>query len=335
MSYPGLTTLDNQSPDKIADEVLASSSPVYLPGFCADWPVVSAALKGLQDALDHLAQGYSGEPIRTCYLDASENGRVFYNPDVTGFNYQERRSNFLDVAKQLMDPDFRARSTVYISSTEVARCFPALSRECKIEHQASRGLVNIWIGGRSRVAAHYDAVQNLACCLAGRRKFTLFPPEQVTNLYPGPLNFAPGGREVSMVDFKAPDLEKYPRFAQAQAAAIEVELMPGDALVIPSMWWHHVEGLDDVNVLLTHWWKESPAYLGSPASALMHALLAVRDLPAPHRAAWRALFDYYVFDGTADKFEHIPEPARRYLTVPLTEQLARQLRAELQNQLRR
>jgi hypothetical protein len=86
-------------------------------------------------------------------------------------------------------------------------------------------------------------------------------------------------------------------FAAALEHAQVAELDPGDALFLPSMWWHHVEGLDPFNILMNYWWRDTPAYLGQPQDALNHAILTIRDLPAQDRAIWRDLFDHYVFSG--------------------------------------
>ena len=54
-------------------------------------------------------------------------------------------------------------------------------------------LPRIWLGNRITTPAHVDEWNNVGCVVAGRRRFTLFPPEQITNLYIGPLDFAPTG----------------------------------------------------------------------------------------------------------------------------------------------
>ena len=137
-----------------------------------------------------------------------------------------------------------------------------------------------------------------------------------------------------MVDFDAPDLAAHPRFALAMAHALTVELEPGDAIFIPSMWWHHVEGLADFNILVNYWWRRTPAWLGQPQEALNHAILAIRDLPPEDKAIWRDLFDHYVFENDGGVTDHIPESARSIL-APLTPETAGRLRAFLLRTLSR
>jgi hypothetical protein len=108
-------------------------------------------------------------------------------------------------------------------------------------------IVSIWIGNRTTASAHYDMSNNIACLRGGHRRFTLFPPDQVANLYPGPLEPTPGGQVVSMVDFAIRISIAIPRFAEALAAGQVAELEPGDVLFYPALWWHHVEALDPFN----------------------------------------------------------------------------------------
>jgi hypothetical protein len=195
-------------------------------------------------------------------------------------------------------------------------------------------LASIWIGNRSRIAAHYDLPDNIAVVAAGRRRFTLFPPEQVSNLYIGPLDFTPAGQAISLVDFARPDLERFPRFAEAMRHALVAELGPGDAIFIPSMWWHHIEALEPFNTLVNYWWRQSPPFMDTPTSTLMHALLTMRDLPRAQRHAWQELFRHYVFDSDGTEAAHIPPGARRVL-APFDEDSARALRAQVVKRLHR
>ena len=65
----------------------------------------------------------------------------------------------------------------------------------------------------------------------------------------------PAGQPVSLVDPAAPDLARFPRFVDAWARAQVAELGPGDAVLIPSLWWHAIDALDGVNVLVNYWWS--------------------------------------------------------------------------------
>ena len=112
----------------------------------------------------------------------------------------------------------------------------------------------LWIGNAARIATHNDPVDNVAVVAAGRRRFTLFPPEAELDLYMGPKHPTPAGTPVSMVHVTAPDMERFPLFAKALARALEATLSPGDAIFIPRDWFHHVEALDRFNILVNYWW---------------------------------------------------------------------------------
>ena len=118
----------------------------------------------------------------------------------------------------------------------------------------------------------------------------------------GPLDLTPAGQPITLVDIRNPDLERFPRYAEALEAAEVADLGPGDAVYIPALWWHNVEALDDFNVLVNYWWRDVPEYFESPSgNALLYALLTVKGLPPSQRRGWKALFDYLIFqsDGTA------------------------------------
>jgi len=134
------------------------------------------------------------------------------------------------------------------------------------------------------------------------------------------------------VDFNDPDYQRFPKFRQALESAQVVELEPGDAILIPSMWWHHVEALEPLNVLVNYWWRDTPRYLGGPLNVLQHAILGLRDLPPEQREVWKQLFDYYVFNPDPEHIAHIPEQARGVLN-PIDEATAKKIRTMLAQKL--
>lgn len=318
----------------LPESVLSAQHPLVLRGVCDSWPAVEACRKSARHASAYLCQFYSGMPVSAAFGAPEIDGRVFYNESVDGFNFRGANRDLRELLQDILEcADDPQPPTLYMASTDVRRWFPGFAEQnsAGLEHYSPIGF--LWLGNQTRIAAHYDFPKNLACNIAGRRRFILFPPEQVSNLYPGPLGFAPGGQEISMVDFRCPDFSRFPKFEAALAEAQEVTLNPGDALFIPGMWWHHVEGLDELNVLYSHWWRDLPAFAGSPSTALMHTLLSLGGLSPELRAAWKAMFDYYVFDAEPKRPAHIPSTARGYTQEPVNEETAAALRAELLKRL--
>ncbi|ESQ89331.1 cupin-like domain-containing protein [Asticcacaulis benevestitus] len=331
--------LEGIAPDAIPyDELLAMQSPVILKGVARDWGLVQAGSASPQNAIDKLKGFYQGRPV-TGFTGAPEiYGRFFYNDEVTALNFKAERvllDAFLDqIADHLADP---APPSFYLGSTDLDTYLPGLRAENDLDlsHPMFTSVIaSIWIGNRTTATAHFDMSHNLAVCVAGHRRFTLFPPEQVDNLYPGPLEPTPGGQVISMVDFQYPDYTRYPGFREAEAAGQVADLEPGDLLFYPAMWWHHVEALDSFNILINYWWNTTPTYMDTPMNTLLHALLSLRDRPDAEKAAWRNLFDYYVFGPAERAGAHLPEAARGNLG-PLDDMKARRLRAMLLNRLNR
>jgi hypothetical protein len=318
------------------EQVFSRETPVVLKGFAMHWPIVQAGLQSNRAACDYLLNFYQGMPVNTCVLEPNEQGRVFYNDTMTGFNFQASPRNLQQVLATLLELENQPNSHgIYVGSTEVTRFLPGFSEQNSAQLPHLNPLTSIWIGNRAKIAAHFDFPLNLAVCAVGQRRFTLFPPEQVENLYVGPMELAPGGQDISIVDITHPDVERFPKIKKALKAALVAELSAGDALFLPSMWWHHVESLTSLNVLITHWWRNSPAIYGRPTNALLHAMLSLRNLPKAQRQAWKALFDYYIFEHDEHNWDHIPDEALGILARPMSETAALKLRADLLNKLKR
>jgi hypothetical protein len=317
------------------DAVLRTAeAPFAVRGLVADWPLVQAARRSAADARAYLLSKHRDVPFAVSVGQPGKDGRLFYD-DAMGMNFRMLRAKLPEIFARMEAEEGSAEAhAIYLASIDMHEFFDGLHEANHVDLGDRACLASIWIGTRTRIAAHNDVPHNLACVAAGRRRFTLFPREQFRNLYLGPVDNTPAGRAVSMVDFHHPDFTSHPRFAEALRHAQVVELDAGDALYIPGMWWHHVEGLEPFNVLVNYWWRDTPRWLGHPQDALNHALLAIRDLPEDQREHWRDMFDYYVFGNGPEVTEHIPEHGRSIL-APLTPETASRIRGFLLRQLNR
>ena len=321
--------------DFSAMDYASITEPVILRRLVDHWPAVQAAKQNDHLLVEYISQFDKGAVVPVSAGSASLDGRVFYNSDFSGMNANRGNAKFSEVLTRVRDHGAETPAPlIYLASTDVDECMPGFRSENDLEFGDYQPVISAWIGTKTRIAAHNDLPLNIACVVAGKRRFTLFPPDQIANLYAGPFEFTPAGRPVSFIDFAKPDLARYPRFAEAMETAQVAELDAGDALFIPSMWWHHVEAFGSFNFLVNYWWRTVPSYFGTPQDVLTHAMLAIRDLPPEQKKAWQGMFDHYVFDFDPADHAHIPEPALGVL-APMTKDNARRVRATLLNRLNR
>ncbi|MDN4501519.1 cupin-like domain-containing protein [Alteromonadaceae bacterium BrNp21-10] len=333
--------LEGVSPQAIPfDDLFAQQQPVILRDLVKEWPLVQAAKGVALEAMALLEQHDSGRPLLVYKGAPAIKARFAYNDSCTGFNFKSEKSTiaaaFAHIREQLAQEE---HDYLYINSLKFNDGFPELSRQHQLnfnhpEFENNQPVAKIWLGTESIAAAHFDQPKNLACCVQGKRRFTLFAPDQVHNLYPGPLSPTPGGQVVTMADLNAPDFEKFPRLQQALDNAYIADLEPGDALYYPSMWWHQVQAYDRFNIMVNFWWMAAEPHLGNPMDALMHCMLSVRDRPLAEQQAWRELFNYYIFDDAQQVRQHLPVESQGAL-APMDDTMARRMRSLLLNNLNR
>ena len=309
--------------------------PAVLRGVAADWPAVGAARRSDDDLIAYLRRFRADRQVAAIVGAPEIEGRFFYTDDFRSLNFQRGMSpldSFLD--RLLRDRENPRPYAIAVQSEEVLTLLPGFENENRTDLVDGNVVPRAWIGNRIRVAPHYDLMENIGVVVAGRRRFMLFPPDQLKNLYVGPFELTPAGTPVSIVDTHNPDLDRFPRFAEALERAQVAELEPGDAIYIPFHWWHGVDSLEPVNLFINYWWNDARADAGNPYDALLHALYAIKTLPAEQRSVWRMVFDHYVFALDGDPVEHLPQSARGLLGEPTQEQLGR-MRATLRQLLHR
>jgi len=289
-------------------DVASSNKPAVIRSLVKDWPIVLQSSESPEATCQYLQQMDNGTAVYTIAAPATASGRFFYSDDLRDVNFKRGQVPLQQVLGQLLaqNSDAAPAHSIAVQALPVRDVLPQFEKDNPVSLIDPAVPPTMWIGNRGFVAPHYDIHMNLACVAAGRRRFVLFPPEQIANLYPGPVLNAPGGVPISLVDPWDPDLDRFPRFAEAMAVAQETLLEPGDALYIPSLWWHGVASLEHVNVLVNYWWGGASESGISPNDSLLHGMLAIAKLGDSQRQAWRSFFDYYVFRSGADPVEHLP-----------------------------
>jgi len=320
-----------------ARDIATRYNPAVLRGLVADWPAVERARESPAAFCAYLEGFDSGAAVDVLRVPPRARGRIDYNDAMTGFNFSRDKATISSVTAKLLGyARFENRPAIAVQSAPIADCLPGFARENVLAILDRSVAPRIWLGSAFTTPAHFDESSNIACVVSGRRRFTLFAPEQIANLYIGPLDFAPTGTPMSMVRLADPDFTRFPRFREALAAAQVAELEPGDAIYIPGLWWHHVESLEKVNALVNYWWKGPPAASVQADSALDSLLLAVlrlRHLPPEQRRAWASIFDHYVFNSANDPAGHIPE-YRRGVLGAMSPEYAKQVKEFVAKQLK-
>jgi hypothetical protein len=293
------------------NEIFPANQPAVLRGLVRDWPAVQAARQSPASVANYLKQCDTGDSVNAYVGRPEIKGRFFYADDFKGFNFNSQDvsiSTALDTLVSLAgNPEPPA---IALQAIEVPKMLPGLLEDNAMPLLDSNIVPLIWISSRSMVAAHFDVSHNIACVVGGSRKFTVFPPDQIGNLYIGPLMTTPGGPPISVVDLRNPDHEKFPRFARALESAQEAILEPGDAVYIPILWWHGVESLDALNILVNYWWNNSVSARHDPLLSLFHTMALMSGLPAVQLDAWREIFDCLAFQRDGVPGAHLPANLR-------------------------
>jgi len=298
------------------DTIVRGERPLVIRGLVKHWPVVAAAAESDRAFASSLASMDNGTPVDALLMPSEAEGVVGYSGDGDAFNFSHYHATVTQGLQRLLQfADHEHGPGIALQSALIEACMPRFLEDHSLALLDPEIKPRLWIGNQVTTPAHFDEYHNIACVACGSRRFTLFPPEQVRNLYIGPLDYAPTGAAISMARLDQPDDPRFPRLKIALEHAQVAELAPGDAIYIPPMWWHHVASLGRLNALVNYWWRRDAGRGLVPNTrlgGLLHCILLFKSLPPAERNAWRELLDYYVFSDE-DPAAHIPEARRGWL----------------------
>lgn len=249
-----LERIDNPSPEFFRRRYLDKRRPVVITGLASRWRAVT------RWSPEFLQREFGHHPI---VVERSRSQRPSNDPmEFLRNRYYEdaQLGKIVGVMMSGQHPPgayYVTYSTIFEKAPELLQDFEVLPRVLGIPSHYPEALRNrltlrpgFWFGPAGTVsAAHFDRQENFNAQITGRKKWTLYAPEDSRHLYYPSLEmptviFSP-------VDIEAPDLQRFPAFAEAQPH--ETILEPGEILFIPSGWWHHVRTLE-LSISLNFWW---------------------------------------------------------------------------------
>ena len=295
------------SPAQFLREIVEPCLPVVMRGLVSGWPVVHAATRSVEDFQGYLARFDNGGETEAFVGNPQIAGKYYYAEDLKGFNFERRRMRFADALTAMIATHGRSgEPTMYVGSVPVNDYLPGFAAQNVLQVLAAHIAPRIWLGHAANVSAHFDAVDNVACVVAGARRFTLFPPEAIEGLYVGPLDNTMAGQPVSLAGSAPLDDDKYPLFRMVREQALRAELKPGDGIYIPKLWWHQIESTAAFNGLVNYWWDAFAGGPDAPYTSLLLSMIAIAERPPRERQAWKAFFDHYVFRSNGHPLAHLP-----------------------------
>jgi len=298
------TSLDAQT---FRANVVEACRPAVLRALCIEWPAYDAAREAPSRFADYLRQFDIGKMAEAFRGESAIAGQYHYGGNPDGFNFDRQSIGILDMVDKIAGMIGREDTpSLYMGSIPLDTHLPGFASDNPQKLLPDSIVPRIWMGSASRIACHFDTMDNLACVVAGARRFTLYPPEAIADLYVGPIDHTLAGQPVSLAAASLPGDPRFPRFEAIREQAIVVELAAGDALYLPKLWWHQVEATAPFNVLVNYWWDAFAAGRDTPHTAMLLSMITLAERPPHERSAWRAFFNHYVFRESGHPLAHLP-----------------------------
>ena len=215
-----------------------SNRPCVLKKAAAQWPCMKWTWESLREMV--------GAGTEVNFQKDRESNKKLYDVDRDQHKASIKFGAFVDLLKML-EQDQKSSNNIYITAHNSAANVAAFEKlfadvgnigDGYLDDSlaATRDHCRIWMGPKGVVTAtHFDTTNVMVVQVLGRKRFLLTPAMDAAYMYNQNYCF-------SEVDVLAPDLGAYPDYAKA--AIFDVTIDPGDAIYIPTGWWHCVQGVE-------------------------------------------------------------------------------------------
>lgn len=298
---------------------LAYEEPVILTGCMDDWALLRElkARSTVEQKLAVLGSLFGEKPVSYHRLPAHLGGHYHFdtkNLETVTFGGPSGDVPFDAFAQQLLR-SLRGESqdSVYLQSHFVEPGSPlraALGPTVLPYLSEAEEFPRLWMGSPGQVVnLHYDDFVNFLCMLEGTKRVVLFSPDLLPFMYHAPFDRMLNQAMASHVRLLEPELERYPLFRQALREAQVAHIQPGEVLLTPPMWWHHVESFG-LNVMVNNWlFKKDLELVVAMQENLTRAVRLFYNQPAERWAQARELYRRTVFaPGAARTPSETQEP---------------------------
>jgi hypothetical protein len=200
-------------------------------------------------------------------LDVSYSGVWMFRPEANPKQQYTIKDVPFERACDLIENAGPEGPKYYVPHLSICEKVPGLQNDLGFPFSLNPSRSYLWFGSAGTVTRlHCDIENNLFGQIFGRKKVTLFSPEESSFVYQFPVTSPTA--HFSFIDVEKPDLARYPLYSKAQSKTVTV--LPGQLLFIPAGWWHHVRSLE-VSISVTEWLK--PTLLKRAVPSLLWFLI--------------------------------------------------------------
>lgn len=224
MKYQSIERRSNLSADEFRDEYLLKNKPVVFTDLTKDWAAIN------KWSADFFKEKYGNLQVPVFSSNYSKPGKGYMSNDAD-MNFKE----FIEITQ-------KGNTDLRLFLFDIFKYAPELKQDFQfptIMDGFEKRLPFMFFGGEgSEVTMHYDidCANVFLTQFVGNKRVVLFSPNDSKKIYHHPMTVK------SLVDFKNPDLNKFP--AVKNASGYETILTHGETIFMPSRYWHYMQYLD-------------------------------------------------------------------------------------------